>query len=68
MMSDELLKFIGNSRQNSLCAQCPESFSTADAVYYAIRMVYESLGDYLIEVPKLPVEARCEFVLGNVCE
>ena len=29
---------------------------------YAIRNVYESLGYELIEVPKMPVKTRCEFL------
>ncbi|NTV67291.1 MAG: hypothetical protein HGB06_06340 [Chlorobaculum sp.] len=38
----------------------------AEAPNDAIRAVYESLGYELIEVPKLPVDARCEFVLGKL--
>jgi predicted ATPase len=45
----------------------PQSPNEAEALHDAIRAVYESLGYELIEVPKLPVEARCEFVLERLC-
>ena len=48
-------------------AERPQSLAEAKALHDAIRAVYESLGYELIEVPKLPVEARCEFVLGRLC-
>jgi len=41
----------------------PQTLSEAEALYHAIRMVYESLGYKLVEVPKLPVAKRCDFVL-----
>jgi predicted ATPase len=47
-------------------AERPQSPAEAEALHDAIRAVYESLGYELIEVPKLPVEARCKFVLENL--
>jgi predicted ATPase len=47
-------------------AERPQSFVEAEALYYAILVAYESLGYELIEVPRLPVESRCEFVLGKL--
>ncbi len=44
----------------------PQTLAEAKALHAAIRKVYESLGYELIEVPKMPVKARCEFVLGNL--
>ena len=48
-------------------AERPQTLAEAEALHDAIREVYESLGYELIEVPKMPVEARCEFVLGKLC-
>ncbi|NTV67282.1 MAG: AAA family ATPase [Chlorobaculum sp.] len=45
----------------------PQTFTEAEALHDAIRRVYESLGYDLLEVPRLAVEARCEFVLGRLC-
>jgi predicted ATPase len=44
----------------------PQSPAEAEALYHAIREVYESLGYDLIEVPRVSVEARCAFVLGHL--
>ena len=44
----------------------PQTLAESKALHAAIRKVYESLGYELIEVPRLPVEARCEFVLGRL--
>jgi hypothetical protein len=48
-------------------AERPQTLAETESLHDAIRAVYESLGYELIEVPKLPVEARCEFMLGNLC-
>jgi predicted ATPase len=48
-------------------AERPQSPAEAEALHDAIRKVYESLGYNLVEVPKAPVGARCEFVLANLC-
>lgn len=47
-------------------AERPQTLAEANALHDAIRSTYESLGYELIEVPKLPVDARCEFVLGRL--
>ncbi|HHE07548.1 MAG TPA: hypothetical protein ENL01_01285 [Chlorobaculum parvum] len=47
-------------------AERPQSPTEAEALYYAIHAMYKSLGYELIEVPKIPVYKRCEFVLGKV--
>lgn len=47
-------------------AERPQSLAEAEALYYAIHAVYKSLGYELIEVPKIPVYERCEFLLGKV--
>jgi len=44
----------------------PQSLAEAEALHHAIRAVYESLGYKLIEVPKVPVDERCAFVLENL--
>ncbi len=44
----------------------PQSPAEAEALYYAIHAMYKSLGYELIEVPKMSVYERCEFVLGQV--
>lgn len=44
----------------------PQSFEEAEALHHAIRATYRSLGYDLVEVPKLPVETRCDFVLANL--
>jgi predicted ATPase len=44
----------------------PQTLTESKALHAAIRKIYESLGYDLIEVPRMPVEARCEFVLGNL--
>ena len=44
----------------------PQTLVESKALHAAIRTTYESLGYDLIEVPRMPVEARCEFVLVNV--
>jgi predicted ATPase len=44
----------------------PQSPEEAEALHHAIREVYESLGYDLIEVPRITVEARCEFVLWKL--
>ncbi len=48
-------------------AERPQTLAEANALHNAIHAVYESLGYELIEVPRMPVEARCEFVLGRLC-
>jgi len=48
-------------------AERPQSPNEAEALHDAIRTVYESLGYTLVEVPRIPVEARLEFVLGKLC-
>lgn len=44
----------------------PQSFDESTQLYNALREVYESLGYLLIEVPKLPLPARCDFVLAHL--
>jgi predicted ATPase len=44
----------------------PQTLAESKALHDAIRKGYESLGYDLIEVPKMPVDARSEFVLRNV--
>lgn len=46
----------------------PQSLDEAEALHDAIRTAYESLGYELIEVPKLPVNKRYEFVLETLQE
>ncbi|RXK88385.1 hypothetical protein EST62_03260 [Chlorobaculum sp. 24CR] len=48
-------------------AERPQTLAEAEALHDAIRTAYESLGYELIEVPRMPVNARCEFVLGSLC-
>lgn len=44
----------------------PQTPDEAEALHHAIRTVYDSLGYTLIELPKLPVAERCDFVLENL--
>jgi predicted ATPase len=44
----------------------PQSLEEAEVLHHAIREVYESLGYDLIEVPRITVEARCEFILWKL--
>ncbi|MBN1929198.1 MAG: AAA family ATPase [Chlorobiaceae bacterium] len=47
-------------------AERPQTLAEATALHDAIRAVYESLGYDLVEVPKAPVDERCEFVLETL--
>ena len=44
----------------------PQTLAESKALHDAVRKAYESLGYDLIEVPRMAVKARCEFVLRNL--
>lgn len=43
----------------------PQSYRESVELHDSIRKVYESLGYTLVEVPKLPVESRCRFLIDR---
>lgn len=46
----------------------PQSYRESRELHDSIRKVYESLGYRLLEVPKLPVERRCRFLLDRITD
>ena len=46
--------------------QRPESFGYSRKIYHLLKEVYEELGFKVLEIPRIPVASRADFVLSSI--